>query len=139
MYINIIIASAIQGNPIGIMFGQDEINMGSPSIFLNFLYHYYGLVVGVMGSINPYIEESFMPGNMASLYLMDIIDFKTYFEKHPPHLPISDKAISKLAYEMNPLVSKMDFQHYYEYFENLKNTIHKNNGVFLVDAMEGLR
>lgn len=138
MYINIILAAAIQETPIGIMFGQDEINMGSPSIFLNFLYHYYGLVVGVMGSVNPCIEEAFMPNNMASLYNMSIIDSKTYFEKHPPHLPISDQAISKLAYEINPLVSQRDFQHYYEYFNNLKNTIHNNNGKYLVDMMEGI-
>lgn len=138
MYINIIIAAAIQGTPVAIMFGKDEFNMGSPSILINFLYQFYGLVVGIIGTVNPYIDESFIPNDLASLYNNNIIDSKTYFEKHPIHMPISDKVVSKLAYELNPLVQERDFQHYYAYFDNLKNAIHNNNGNYLVDIMEGV-
>lgn len=139
MYILIVIAAAIQGVPLGIMFGKDEIAMQFPAMLLNFLYHYYGLVVGVMGSVVPCIEESFMPNNLAQLYNMNFIDYQTMMVKHPQNLPLSDQAISKLACEINPLVSQKDFQHYYEYFNSVKNSIHGNNeGKFLVDFMEGV-
>ena len=40
-----------------------------------------------------------------------------------------------MAYEENPLVAVRDFNHYYEYFENFKNTVLKYGGKFLIDPM----
>ena len=138
IYVNIILAAAIQNTPIGIMFGKDEINMGSPSIFLNFMYYYYGLVVGVSGLVDPYIDQAFIPNDLASLYNASIISSKVFFEMHPADMPISENAISKLACELNPLVEVRDFQHYYNYFDNLKNSIKANHGKYVSDIMEGI-
>lgn len=136
-YISIILAAAIQQIPVAIMFGRDELNMQFPKMFVNFVYHLYGLVLGVKGQIQSYIEESMMPIDLAKLYMLNIIDYRTFMEKHPP-LPIVPTVISKMAYEVNPLVKSKDMQHYTEYFENIKNAIIQNGRKYLEDPLEAL-
>ena len=140
MYTSIVLAAAIQGVPLGIMFGVDEINMHYPTMLLNFLYHTFGIVVGVTNKVAPYIEDVFMPNDLAHLYMMNLINYETFMEKHPVDAPISEIVVSKMACEEHPLVGEnKDFQHYYEYFNNVKNSIHlNNNGKFLIDFMEGV-
>lgn len=136
LFVSTIIAAAIQQVPIGIMFGRDELNMQFPKMFIDFLYHYYGLVIGIQNKVIPYIEESFMPFDLAKLYNMNIIDYKTFMMKHP-NIQIHPSVISKLAYEINPVVKEKDYNNYAEYFEYVKNTIQKDKK-FLVDPLEGI-
>lgn len=135
-YISILLAASIQGIPIGIMFGRDENNMQFPKMLLDFVYNYYGLVFGLKDKILPYVEESYLPFDLAKLYNMNIIDCKTFMTRHRS-LPIHDMAISKLAFELNPIVAEKDIQHYRDYFEMLKNEIH-NAGRYLIDPLEAL-
>ena len=136
-YISILIAAGLKQIPIGIMFGRDELNMQFPKMLIDFVYKYYGLVIGIQGKVQPVIMEEMLPLDLAKLYLMNIIDYPTYMEKHPP-LPINPIAISKLAYEVRPLVDIKDQSHYMAYFEMVKQEIYSNSGKFLVDPMEGL-
>ena len=136
-YISIILAAALNQIPIGIMFGRDEKNMQFPKMLIDFVYRYYGLVLGLQGKVQPHIVEELMPTTLAKLYMMDIIDYRTFMEKHPP-LPINNIVISKMVYEVNPAVSIKDMQHHTEYFEMVKNSIYKNNGRFLVDPLEAI-
>lgn len=136
-YIAIIIAAALKQIPIGIMFGKDELNMQFPKMFIDFVYRYYGLVFGVKNKVQPYIVEEMLPIDLAKLYIMNIIDYPTFMEKHPP-LPIHSMAISKLAYEVKPVVEIKDMYHFAEYFENVKNAIIRNGGKFLIDPLEGV-
>ena len=132
-YVSVILAAAIQQTPVGIMFGDDELNQAFPTMFLNFLYKYYGIVVGISEKgVSSYIEDNAMPFCLAKLYNQNIIDYKTFMERHP-NLPIDDRVISKLAYEVNPPVEVKDFYHYKEYFERIKNRICENGNKFLID------
>lgn len=134
MYISIIAAAAVKQIPIGIMFGRDELNMQFPSVLIDFLFHMYGLVIGVANVINPYIVEEALPYTLANLYCLNIIDYPTYLEKHP-QLPLHQMAISKLAIEINPWVQNKTFEGYYAYFEEMKKATHRNHGKFAVDPM----
>jgi hypothetical protein len=134
MYISILIAAAIKQIPIGIMFGRDELNMQFPKMFIDFMYKAYGLVIGINGKINPYIIEDAIPNNLAILYSMNIIDYPTFMEKHPP-LPINPMVISKMVIEVNPWVSDKTFNGYLEYFECIKSCTARNGGRFAIDPM----
>lgn len=136
-YIAILLAAALKQIPVGIMFGKDEKNMQFPKMLIDFVYKYYGLVLGLQGKVQPYIEEQSMPTLLAKLYMQNIIDYKTFMERHPD-LPIAPIVISKMVYEVNPAVSVKDMQHYTEYFEMTKKAILNNNGRFLVDPLEAL-
>ena len=136
-YISILIAAAIKQIPIGIMFGKDELNMQFPKMLIDFVYRFYGLVLGIRGKIQPYIVEEMLPFDLAKLYCMNIIDYPTFIERHPP-LPIHPICVSKLAIENNPVVLKKDMSSYLEYFENIRKAVHENGGKFLIDPLEGL-
>lgn len=136
-YISIIIAAALKQIPIGIMFGRDELNMQFPKMLIDFVYRFYGLVFGIKGKVQPYIMEEALPLDLAKLYLMNIIDYPTFMEKHPP-LPINQMAISKLAYEVRPVVKSKDVQHFTEYFEMVRRAVYENGGKFLIDPLEGV-
>lgn len=136
-YIITLVAAAIKQVPIGIMFGRDESNFQFPKTFINFMYKVYGLVFGLTNRIQPYVEEAFIPLDLARLYSMNMIDYQTFMERHPP-LPIHYSIISKLAYDINPLVPVRDMQHYVEYFENVRKTVQDNGGKFLVDPLVAL-
>ncbi len=138
-YISIIIAAAIQQSPIpiGIMFGKDEMELTFPKMFIDFLYGHYGLVLGLKGKLQPYIEEEFVPFDLAKLYVMNIINYEEFMVKHPP-LPINGLAISKMACEQNPPVKVKDFNHYLEYFESVKDQILRSGRRFLIEPMEGV-
>lgn len=134
IYISIIIAAAIKQIPIGIMFGRDEINMQFPKMFVDFLYKVYGLVLGVQNKLNPYIIEEALPNDLAKLYCMNIIDYRTFMEKHP-QLPINPIVISKMAIEINPWVTSKDMNGYIEYFELIKDYTKRNGGRVPIDPM----
>lgn len=136
-FISILIAAAIKQIPVGIMFGRDESNMQFPKMLIDFVYRYYGLVLGIIGEIQPYIVEEMLPFDLAKLYNMNIIDYPTFMEKHPP-LPIHPSAISKLVYEVNPVVVSKDLQHYVEYFEMIRKSIYNNGRKFLMDPLVAL-
>lgn len=136
-YISIIIAAALKQIPIGIMFGRDELNMQFPKMLIDFVYRFYGLVFGIKGKVQPYIMEEALPLDLAKLYLMNIIDYPTFMEKHPS-LPINQMAISKLAYEVRPVVKSKDVQHFTEYFEMVRRAVYENGGKFLIDPLEGV-
>lgn len=138
VYVSIIVAAAVKQIPIGIMFGRDEMNMQFPKLLIDFLYKYYGIVLGIRNKIQPYIEEQYLPVDLAKLYNMNLIDYPTLMEKHPSNLPIHDMAISKLAYEINPAVKERTHQNYVEYFEMVKKMIAENEGKFLFDPLEGV-
>ena len=138
VYVSIIVAAAIRQIPIGIMFGRDELNMQFPKMLIDFLYKYYGLGLGIRNKIQPYIEEQFLPIDLAKLYNMNLIDYPTLMEKHPSNFPIHDMAIAKLAYEINPAVKERTHQNYVEYFEMVKSMIAENEGKFLFDPLEGV-
>lgn len=135
-YIAILVAAALKQIPIGIMFGKDELEMQFPKMFIDFLYKFYGLILGISGKIQPSISEMAMPTNLAKLYNMNIIDYPTFMMKHPP-LPINPSVIHKMAYEVNPIIKIKDMKHYLEYFEMVKNEIQKNGGKFLEDPLVG--
>lgn len=136
-FISVLIAASIKQVPIGILFGKDEMNMQFPKMFIDFMYKFYGLVFGIKNKVNPYIIEQMLPIDLAKLYNMNMIDYPTFMEKHPP-LPICEMVISKLVYDVRPTVKVRDMQHYIEYFEWIKNEIHKNGGKFLIDPLEAL-
>ena len=136
-FISILVAAAIQKVPIGIMFGENEIDMQFPKVFIDFLYNFFGIVLGIQGSLPSYIEDVSLPFDMAKLYVMGIMDYVTFITTHPP-LPIHPMAISKLVYENNPAVPVKDMQHYMEHFEQLRAAIRDNGGRFLIDPFEGV-
>lgn len=133
-FILIILAAAIKQIPIAIMFGKEEMELQFPKVFLDFLFNTYGVVIGIINVIQPYIIEQVMPYNLARLYCMNIIDYPTFMEKHPP-IQIHPMAISKLAYDQNPVVKSKDLQHYVEYFETVRKNIYSNGGKFLFDPL----
>ena len=128
IYINILLTAAIQQVPIGIMFGRDELNMQFPKMFIDFLYRNYGLVIGVANKLAPYIEVGYMPVVLGLLYMSDMIDYKTFMEKHPPLPIIGTMVVSKMAVDVNPPVSEKTFEGYYKYFEFIKDSTIKNGG-----------
>lgn len=136
-YISVIITAAFEGVPIGMMFGRDEMNMKFPAMLIDFLYMSYGLILGVPGKVNPQIVEDFIPQDLAKLYNQNIIDYQLFMTKHP-NMPIHPAAISKLAYEINPIVDNRDFEHFSEYFNKAREAMSKY-GKFLVDPMEAVR
>ena len=137
MYISILLAAAVQQIPVAIMFGRDELNMQFPKMLIDFVYHHYGLVLGIDGVVPPYIMEPMMPFVLAKLYMMNMIDYKTLMEKHPP-MSIHPMVISRLAYDLNPAVKSKDITQYIEYFETVRQEIYKNGGKFLIDPLVGL-
>lgn len=132
-YTSIILGAGIRQIPIGIMFGDDECNFRFPLVFVDFMYKMYGMVFGVKNN-TPYILEEALPFDLAKLYTRNIIDYKTFMEKHP-QLPINQSVISKMAYEINPVVAKRTPEEYVRYFENIKNITCKNGGRFGPDPM----
>lgn len=131
-----VILAAIMQAPVGIMFGKDELNMNFPRFLMEFLYSRFGLVVGT--EKNPsYIEDVFMPYNLALLYVSNLIDYRTFMERHPP-LPINDMVIVKMAYDINPMIKDKTMTGYMSYFEMVKNMIHANGGRFILDPMEAV-
>ena len=138
LYVSIIAAAAIRQIPIGIMFGRDELNMHFPKMLIDFMYNHYGIVFGIKNKIQPYIEERYIPSILAKLYMMNLIDYQTFMEKHPVYLPICNEAISKLAYEINPIVKEKTHNAYAEYFEMVKKMIGENKNIFLLDPLEGV-
>ena len=136
VYTRVILAACIKQTPIGLMFGKDEMNMQSPKMFINFLYKRFGIVVGKVGQLNPYIEIGYMPENLSLLYCTDMIDYPTFIMKHPD-LPISQFALPKLVVDVNPAVRDTSFAGYIEYFEGVKTRCHQA-GKFLIDPLMGV-
>lgn len=133
-YIMIILAAAVLGTPIGILFGRDELNMQFPKLFIDFLYKQHGLVIGIANKINPYIEEQYMNVNLAILYRNDIIDYKTFMEKHPTNYPIlTYMVLDKMIAEIKPPVTTLE--DCVMYFERCKNNAQKNGGQLLIDPL----
>lgn len=130
IYVNIILAAALLGSPVGIMFGKDESELQFPKMFINYLYQRYGLVIGIMNKIQPYILESYMPLVLAVLLNSDMIDYPTFMMMHPAELPICPVAMNKLIREQNPALAKGET--YEEYFNRMKNEMHRR-GRFLID------
>lgn len=135
-FISILVLAAIQQVPIGLMFGEDEMNMQFPKMFINILYRLYGLVIGIDGRLQPYIEEQYMPFDLAVLYNLNIINYEMFMTLHPL-LPIHPSVVSKMAYEEKPPVKEKDIEHYAEYFNNVITMIRNNNGSFLIEPLVG--
>ena len=136
IFVRIIMAACVKRNPIAIMFGKDECNMKSPKMFINFLYNRYGIVVGIYGKINPYIEVGHMPTNLAILYCTNMIDYPSYLCLHPD-LPLDQISLPKLILEENPLVKDKSFEGYLEYFERRRRTC-TEQGRFIIDPLMGV-
>ena len=137
-FVSIIIAAGLKQIPIGIMFGKEEMNnLQFPKMFIDFMYRFYGLVFGIKDKVRPYIIEHMMPIILSKLYMMNIIDYPTFMEKHPP-LAIDPNVISKMAYEVHPAVEVKDMPHYIEYFEGIRDAVYKNGGKFLIDPLEAV-
>lgn len=134
MYVSIVIAAAIKQIPIGIMFGKDELNMQFPKMLINFFFNNFGIVFGVANKVMPYIVKEAMPFNLALLYNMNIIDYRTFMEKHPP-LPINPMCVSKLAIDINPWIQDKSFNGYLNYFEYIKECTLSNNRNLVIDPM----
>lgn len=130
IYVNIILAAAISGNPIGLMFGKDELELQFPKMFINYLYNKFGLVIGITNKVQPYIEESFMPFVLATLMIADMIDYPTFIMLHPANYPILPMVIPKLVQEVRPILSKGET--YEMYFERMKSESHRR-GRFVCD------
>lgn len=137
MYIISLVAAALKQIPIGILFGRDEKNMQFPNIFINFLYKYYGIVLGIKNMMNPYIEYSYMPIILAKLYSFNLIDYPTFFLMHPIDLPIQDYIISKLVFEVQPLVDEKTHECFKKYFEEVVKYTRSQNR-FIEDTMKGV-
>ena len=138
-YVAILLAAALKQIPVAIMFGKDEMNMQFPKMFIDFLYRYYGLVLGIAGAtpdaaIEPYILESCVAVDLGKNYQVNIIDYPSFMVMHPD-MPIHQMAISKLAYENNPVVETRDMPHYLEYFESMRKAILNNGRRFLIDPL----
>lgn len=134
-YVRIIMAACIKRTPIAIMFGKDELNMKSPNMFINFLYKRYGIVVGIRGKIDPYIEIQHMPEDLAILYCTDMIDYPSYMCMHPD-LPIAHISLPKLILDQNPLVLDKSFAGYLDYFERRRKSC-TELGTFVIDPLAG--
>lgn len=137
-FISIIIAAGLRQIPIGIMFGKDEMNFQFPKMFIDFMYRAYGVVFGLKHKVQPYIIEDFLPIDLTKLYLLNIIDYKTFMEMHPQHLPIQNMAILKMVNENRPPIKNKDMNGFIEYFEMVKNAVQNNGGKFLVEPLEGI-
>ena len=133
-YIIILIAAAVLGTPIGIMFGKDELNMQFPKMFIDFLYRNYGLVIGVVNTINPYIEDSYVNCDLAILYINNIIDYKAFMELHPEGYPVLYYLVlNKMIEDVHPPVKS--YEESLAYFEmSFKNTKRNGNRV-LIDPL----
>lgn len=135
IYINILLAAAIQQVPVGIMFGRDELNMQFPKMLIDFLYRNYGMVIGVANKLSPYIEVEYMPIVLAILYMADMIDYKTFMEKHPPLPIMGNMVLSKMVMEENPPVIEKTYEEYYKYFEYVKDSTIKLGGHLPISPM----
>ena len=129
LYIASIIAACVNNIPIGILFGKDEQNMQFPKVFINFLFKYCGIVLGVKDKVRPYILDSFMPINLAKIYAYNLISYESFILKHPVDAPIHDSIIPKLAYDINPFVMEQNHENYKKYFENVIRISHIHNRI----------
>lgn len=136
MFVRIIMAACVKNRPIAIMFGKDELNMHSPSMFINFLFKRYGIVVGITDKIMPYIDVYHMPDNLATLYCTDMIDYPSYMCMHPD-LPLSHVALPKLIADVSPAIDDRTFAGYLEYFEHRRMLCTKC-GKFIMDPLRGV-
>lgn len=133
-YIIILVAAAVLGNPIGILFGKDELNMQFPKIFIDFLYKQHGLVIGIDGKINPYIQGDYMNLDLAILYTNNIIDYKTFMERHPSDAPILYHLVmDKLNMDVKPPVSS--YMECVNYFDMSLNNTKRNGNRILIDPL----
>ena len=135
-FISVLIAAAIKSVPIALMFGRDESNLQFPKIFIDFMYKAYGIVLGIKGKVNSYIETERMPFNLAKLYSMNMIDYRTFMTLHP-EFPIDKNIISRLAYDIRPVVEEKSFELYENYFNTTKEDIRKSKK-FLIDPLEAI-
>ena len=135
VFVRIIMAACIKQTPIAIMFGRDECNMQSSSMFINFLFKRYGIVVGINGKLNPFIDINYVPQNLAILYCTNIIDYPSYMCMHPD-MPIDQISLPKLIVDVNPYVLDKSFAGYLDYFERKKNSC-REYGRFIIDPLMG--
>lgn len=133
-YISVILALALLDYPLGIMFGDDEMQFSFPAVFVDFLYNTYGLSLGCMNKYPPFVSEQMVPILLAKLYSMGLITYEVFMRRHPSDLPIFPGIISKLAYDQRPLVDVRDAEHYAKYFEDVKASL-KKDGKFLIDPL----
>ena len=133
-YIIILVAAAVMGNPIGILFGKDELNMQFPKVFIDFLYKQHGLVIGIEGAVTPYIEEEYMNLNLAILYRNNIINYKTFMEKHPANYPILyHLVLDRMMQDVKPPVETME--ECIAYFNMSMDNTKKNRNRILIDPL----
>lgn len=135
-FVRIIMAACVKNKAIAIMFGKDELNMKSPSMFINFLFKRYGIVVGIKDKIMPYIDVYHMPDNLATLYCTNMIDYPSYLCMHPD-LPLSHVSLPKLILEESPAIDDRTFPGYIEYFEH-RRRICAECGTFIMDPLRGV-
>ena len=143
-YLNIILAAAIRNIKIGILFGEDEDNFKFPDVFVNYLYRMYGIVLGLtnmdgyFSSVIPSIEEGFIPGDLAILYMSGIIDSEEFIMRTPVgHLDYN--AVYRLLAELTPVLDPNDPDYYIQATRYLNNYISqcKSSGKILVDPLVG--
>lgn len=103
---------------------------------LSLYFQSFGIIIG-----NEQQQAMFNPdiNNIAAicdiLYNHNYMSAEELMMNYPAEIALTEACIYKLQQELNPYVEVADFQHFAEYFNNLKNQTKQNN-MFLVDGIQ---
>ena len=135
IYIITIISALMNNIPIGLIFGNEEIEQQGKLVFLQFLENFYGLHIAMNSMDNSFMYRQFMPKNMSLLYQNNLLTPQEFLYVYPNEAIIDSICMQKLVMELRPPINPTDIDGLIKYFDNLRRQMKQANKV-LEDPVE---
>ena len=135
IYIITIISALMNDIPIGLIFGNEEIEEKSKVLFLDFLEKFYGVHIARNATESSFMYSAAVPNNVSLLYQNNLLTPQEFLFVYPLDTTISDLCIQKLAMDLRPPVNPTDFVGLIRYFDNLRRQMKTANKI-LEDPVE---
>lgn len=138
-YISNMIEHLYRGGNILLYLNKDESEMMYSKIFIQYMRDVYGIYIGMSDTEPFFYDINYNVAICNLLYLHENITVEEFFINYPPSIEIHDSVIMKLAYEINPYIDDPNLENYKRYFYNYKESIKKNNNIFLQNPISKKR
>ena len=142
VYFMTMISAMINNIPLGIIFGNEEIEQAAAIRFLNFFAGMYGIHLGhniPFAGENPvpigWMDRVFVPKNLSMLYLNNLLTPQEFLYVYPMDTRIDPNALQKLMFDLRPPIRNLnDLNEIEGYFNDLRTNIRSANKV-LIDPL----
>lgn len=142
IYFATVISAIVNGIPLGFVFGGEEVEQLSASIFLNFLATSYGIHLGhhfQLGIEPPmpigWMDRPYVAADTSLLYMYNLLTPNEFLMIYPAGYDFDIRVLEKLVLELRPPVRDHHNLEEVKAYFNMYRNISNNNKRILVDPM----